>query len=290
MTDTLSPDDLDAYLRRIGHAGPLRADRDTLAALHGAHVAAIAFENLDVRWGKGIRLDLASLVAKLVRGGRGGYCFEQNGLFAAVLRTLGFDVQALGARVRLRATRTLPRTHQLLLVTLDGEPTLADVGFGAQTLLEPVPLAARAFDQAAWRYELGREGERWVLRMVENDVPVDLYAFTLEPQLPPDLEMANWYVSTHPASGFVQTLTVQRATRVARELLRNRTYTVDRGRGDVTIRELGDDAILALLRDGFGLDLPADARLPLPAIDALPPPSTHSTERPAWRNTHSDTR
>lgn len=265
MTDTLAPADLAAYLARVGHHAATRPDLATLVDLHRAHVAAIPFENLDVRWGRGIALDVPALVAKLVQAGRGGYCFEQNGLFAAVLRTIGFEVRPLAARVRYRATRVLPRTHQLLLVDVEGERYVADVGFGAHTLLEPVPLAAdRVFAQHAWRYALRDEGETWVLRLAQDAAWTELYAFTLEPQFPPDAEMANWYVSTHPQSRFVQTMTVQRATPGARHVVQNDEYSVDSGHGEPTVRRIGHDELVALLRSEFGLALPPGTRLPLP--------------------------
>ncbi len=80
--------DLDAYLRRIEYAGERAPSRATLDALHLAHATHIPFENLDILLGRPIRLDLASLQAKLVAGRRGGYCFEQNLLFAAALGRL----------------------------------------------------------------------------------------------------------------------------------------------------------------------------------------------------------
>ena len=204
--------DLDAYLDRIGRPAVGGADLATLSALHLAHVTSIPFENLDVLWRRGIALDAASLQSKLVRGGRGGYCFEQNALFALALEALGFDVVPLAARVRYRATRLLPRTHQLLLVTIGGERHIADVGFGGNTLLAPLPLVAgETFAQHAWRYRLVREGDLHVLQIEATEGFVDLYAFTLERAARPDLEMANWYVSTHPASRFVTTLTVTEA-------------------------------------------------------------------------------
>ena len=93
--------DLPAYLRRIEYAGERKASRAVLEALHQAHVTHIPFENLDILLGRAIALDLDSLQAKLVAGRRGGYCFEQNLLFAAVLRAFGFTVTQLAARVRL---------------------------------------------------------------------------------------------------------------------------------------------------------------------------------------------
>lgn len=263
--------DLDAYLERVGRPAVGGADLATLSALHVAHVASIPFENIDVLWKRGVALDTASLAAKLVHGGRGGYCFEHNALFALALRALGFGVVPLAARVRYRAARPLPRTHQLLLVTVAGERFVADVGFGGQTLLGPLPLAAREpVRQYAWNYRLVPEGDGFVLQLAGSDGYVDLYAFTLEPALPADLEMANWYVSTHPASRFVTTLTVQQATPSVRRVLQDLDYTEDRGGGDVRSERLAPEALPGLLRDTFGLHLPDGVPVPLPK-DALRP-------------------
>src|SRR5580698_1365149 len=90
--------DLDRYFARIGFTGVPRADLETLCALHRAHVTHVPFENLDVLLGRTIRLDLPSLEQKLVGQRRGGYCFEQNGLFVAVLEQIGFEITRLAAR------------------------------------------------------------------------------------------------------------------------------------------------------------------------------------------------
>src|SRR5262249_54590872 len=140
MTDVLPPFDLDAYLRRIGYAGERRPTAAVLQQLHLAHATHIPFENLDILLGRPIRLDLEGLQAKLVRGQRGGYCFEHNTLFAAALEQIGFRLTRLGARVRFRVTRLLPRVHMALKVDVEGEAWLADVGFGGEGLLLPVPM------------------------------------------------------------------------------------------------------------------------------------------------------
>jgi N-hydroxyarylamine O-acetyltransferase len=140
MTEPDGTLDLDAYLQRIGYAGSHTPSRATLDALHLAHATHIPFENLDILLGRPIRLDLASLQAKLVAGRRGGYCFEQNRLFAAALEALGFAVTPLAARVRFGTTSILPRTHMTLQVEVDGSRVLADVGFGVFGLLLPVSL------------------------------------------------------------------------------------------------------------------------------------------------------
>src|SRR5262249_42732190 len=122
--------DIDAYLRRIGYRGEVAPTLVVLDALHLAHATHIPFENLDIQLGRPIQIDLANVQAKLVLGGRGGYCFEQNTLLAAVLRQIGFHVTTLLARVRLHKQRPVPRSHMVLKVDSGECSYLADVGFG----------------------------------------------------------------------------------------------------------------------------------------------------------------
>jgi N-hydroxyarylamine O-acetyltransferase len=248
---------IDGYLRRIEYAGDLHPSAATLAGLHLAHATHIPFENLDILLGKPIRLDLESLERKLVDGRRGGYCFEQNLLFGAVLEHLGFSVTRLIARVRHRTTALLPRTHMALLVELADGRWIADVGFGADGLLLPVPFGEGAESrQFLWSYRVVPDGPRWVMQSFRESEWCDLYAFTLDPQEPVDYETANWYTSTHPNSRFVQTLTAQRVAADARFILRNRELITDRGDA-VSSRTLQDQAeIMAVLADLFGLDFP----------------------------------
>jgi N-hydroxyarylamine O-acetyltransferase len=272
MTDpsaTAERVDVDAYLARIGHTGRLEPKLDTLQALHLAHATHIPFENLDILLGRPIRLDVGSLQAKLVESGRGGYCFEQNTLFAAALAELGFDVTLLAARVRFGANRTLPRTHMALQVRIDDATWLADVGFGAAGLLLPIRFGdSMPMRQFAWTYRLTAESGQWVLQAQREGAWQDLYAFTLEPQLAVDFEVANHYVSTHPQSRFVQTLTVQRVTPEARHTLVNREYSVDSG-SEVSRHSLRDDAeLLDLLAGTFGLSFPPGTRFRVPAFGA----------------------
>jgi N-hydroxyarylamine O-acetyltransferase len=110
--------DLDAYLERIRLPEPPAPDASGLARLQLAHRLAIPFENLDVRLGRGIRIDGDSVFAKLVTAKRGGYCFEQNQLFGDALAALGFHARPLLARVWLGASGVPPLTHALSLVTV----------------------------------------------------------------------------------------------------------------------------------------------------------------------------
>ncbi len=252
--------DVPAYLLRIGYAGDLAPSRATLDALHLAHATSIPFENLDILLGVPIRLDLASLQAKLVAGRRGGYCFEQNALFAAVLEQLGFKVTRLAARVRHGTDRVLPRTHMMLRVDFGDARLVADVGFGADGLLLPVPLDGGESPQFAWTYRVVDDGDAQVLQSRRGGAWADLYAFTHEPQLAVDYEIANHYTSTHPASRFTQILTAQRISQDARWMLRNRDLVEDRGTTSLSRAIRDDDELNAVLAETFGLVFPAKTR------------------------------
>ena len=256
---------MDAYLDRVGYTGERTPTREVLEELHLAHATHIPFENLDILLGRPIRLDLESLQAKLVEGRRGGYCFEHNTLFAAVLEQLGFPVTRLAARVRLGATRVSPRTHMLLEVEAEGGPYLADVGFGGEGLLRPLALRPDQVTRQFGRdFRLAQAGGHWVLQSRQGSTWLDYYAFTREPQYPADFEVANHYTSTYPASHFVKTLTAQRQTPEARFVLRGREFTVVRG-GEESRRMIeGDESLLQVLSEVFGLHLPPGTRFPGP--------------------------
>ena len=247
--------ELGAYLRRIGLQEPPKADLAGLRALHLAHATSIPFENLDIQMGLPIRLDLTSLQAKLVRQRRGGYCFEHNTLFLAVLNELGFEAIPCEARVRLGARVLLPRTHMLLLVRLDGGDWLADVGFGGEGLLGPVPLDGSAHAQFLNTYRVGEEGGLRVLQSFHHGTWEDLYAFEPARRFSIDFELASHYTSTHPDSRFIKTLTAQLPGPDVRRILRNRAYAELRG-DQVEGRELAPEEVIPLLREVFGIEIP----------------------------------
>lgn len=250
---------LERYFSRIGFTGTPSVNLETLRALHLAHVAHIPFENVDVLLGRGIRIDTASVQAKLVDARRGGYCFEQNGLFSRVLEQIGFPITRLSGRVRYGTDRLLPRTHMVLTAEADGRRWLCDVGFGGWGLFEPLELVAdRETKQFGWTLSLRREGEAWVLHCAEPFGGQDQYAFTLEPHFPVDYEPANHYCATHPDSRFTQTLVVQRATPKERYFLRNREFVVVNPQSEVC-HELPDDAaLLKIMAEYFNLSLPPE--------------------------------
>jgi N-hydroxyarylamine O-acetyltransferase len=260
--------DLEPYLARIGASHcPREPTLATLARVHEAHLAAIPFENLDILLGRPIQLELGALLAKLIAAGRGGYCFEQNTLFQAVLVRLGFHVTAHAGRVRQGAPEGVmrPRTHMLLCVQLPEGPYLADVGFGGDGPVLPLPLAAgwtTWVEGTAWR--LRREDDIWVLEANLDGSWCDLYAFSLEPQLAPDFELANYYTSTFPRSPFVTNLTAQRSRRDRRTILRNRELTVREGPKSRREAVRDPEHMLEVLEREFGLVFPKGTRFSKP--------------------------
>lgn len=249
--------DLDGYLARVGFSGEAEPTGATLAALHRAHVAAIPFENLDVFLGRGIRVDLGSVQAKLVAARRGGYCYEHGVLFAAVLERIGFDVRRLLARIGYKPRFPRPRTHMILHVTGRDGQWLADVGFGAG-LLEPLPWdgSGRPYRQGGWTYRIAApEAGPWVTQQASGGKWLDLYTIVPEPQHASDVDMANYFTSTNPRSPFTGHAIVMRKTADVQHRLRDRDLSTIWPDGTSTERTLNDVEIVSALREMFRIPL-----------------------------------
>jgi N-hydroxyarylamine O-acetyltransferase len=249
--------DLDAYLARIGYAGPREPSLELLRTLHALHPAAIPFEAIDVLLDREIELGSAALQAKLVASGRGGYCFEQNGLFKLALAALGFDVAGLIARSRwgrpLEDIRA--RTHMALRVRLGGEDWLADVGFSSVMLTAPVRLAERRPQPTLHEpVRLTPVDGELRLEVLIADAWRPVYDALPRAQHDQDFVAANWFISTYPASPFKQTLIVSRTTAQARYVLLDNRLTIRQpGREPERVRLSADELMRCLARD-FGLE------------------------------------
>jgi N-hydroxyarylamine O-acetyltransferase len=257
--------DLEAYFARIAYQGPIAPTLEVLHALTAAHVRAIPFENLDVLLGRQIDLAPEAVFDKLVRQRRGGYCFEQNGLFLEVLTALGFAVRPLSARglILPPAGQTPPRTHLFLEVQLEGARWLTDVGVGGLSLTSAIrftPDEAQPTPHEPRR--IVRQGERWLHQARLGDVWTDVYEFTGEEMPRIDREVANWYTSTHPRSHFRGMLIVARADADGgRITLRDRELKRRDGHGRVETRRLESaEDLLAVLESAFGLSFPPETR------------------------------
>jgi N-hydroxyarylamine O-acetyltransferase len=200
-------------------------------------------------------LDVDSLVTKLVDRRRGGYCFELNTLFAALLETLGYDVTRCLARVRLGDAKSpRPETHMVLVV--DGE--LIDVGFGGATPIGPLPIGGSAtYGVWTWFVEPTRSPEghdAWSVRLFD----LDLFTFTTTAKHAVDYLAPNHWTSTHPSSLFRNATIVQRWAGDTQVGLVGSTLTIRRPdfTDDSRVIDLAD--LGPVLHDEFGLELGHD--------------------------------
>jgi len=256
---------LAAYFHRVGYRGRYQPDFALLSTLTAAHTQSIPFENLDVLLGRPISLEPDALFQKLVVDRRGGYCFEQNGLFLEVLRELGFQVTPLSARVRLQRPRdfTPPRTHVFLRVELDGESWLTDVGVGGLSLTSPLRLASDAEQTTLHEpRRILREDGRLYHQVRFGADWQDVCEFTLEEMPPIDRELANWYTSAHPNSHFKNRLIVARAAPEGQRVsILNDELTLRDRHGLATKHQIASaPELLEVLLKQFGLSFPAGTR------------------------------
>ena len=255
--------DLDAYLARIG-ASAAPPSRAALDALHEAHDRSFTFDNIDVLLDRhpGVRLD--AVQEKFVGRGRGGYCFEHMVLFSAALERLGYDVERRLGRVG--DPSAAPRTHCVVVVSVDGDRLLADPGFG-MSLLRPIPLLDEAEDDfGGWRYRLrsvpvgGGRGwalerwrdEHWELMHTHDELPVQ----------PVDLAVGHHFTSTYPTIHFRQMLMLTRHVDDRHVAVTHETVTVRRPGAATEHRELSDGELAEWL-DELAVHLTADERAAL---------------------------
>ena len=257
--------DVSAYLQRIGYYGPLSPTAETLRRLHVAHLCSVPFENLSIHAGEPIRLDDEALFEKVVTRRRGGFCYELNGLFAALLRALGFDVAMLSAGVFRSAGEFSPDyDHMTLVITLE-ERWLADVGFG-DSFREPLRLDERGEQpEGGLAYRLEETGDgRLLLARREEDGPwKPQYRFGLEPHVYADYADRCHFQQTSPQSHFTQNRICSLAAPDGRVTLSGMKLITTRG-GERQEREIADDAEYAeALREIFGIvRSPAGGSLP----------------------------
>lgn len=246
--------DIAAYLERIGYHGPLDPTAETLRRLHLAHLYAVPFENLSIHWGEPIQLDDEALFEKVVTRRRGGFCYELNGLFAALLRALGFDVAMLSAGVgRANGEFSPDYDHMALLVTLE-DRWLADVGFG-DSFREPLRLDERGEQtegDLAYRVEESGDGRLILARREEGGPWKTQYRFGLEPHVFTDYAEMCHFHQTSPQSHFTQNRICSLATPDGRVTLSSMKLITTRGGGKQE-RELDESEHAEALREHFGI-------------------------------------
>lgn len=258
---TASSFDQQAWLNRIGYAGSLEPTLSTLHKLIFAHSHAIAYESLDIMLGRTPKLDLASLQRKMISGGRGGYCLEQNMLFREGLRSLGYNITSLQGRVvrGMAIDAPGPAIHMLLQVDMPEGPYLADVGFG--NLAPTSALLLRSGIEQETPHEVMRfidVGGELTLQAKLRDTWEHVYRVIPYPRYDGEYEIANWYTGTHPDAPYQSNIIAAppgpNRTRIT---MFNARVTVRHATGEAERRRLSDEAeFRSVLRDEFGLRMP----------------------------------
>ncbi|MER7492339.1 arylamine N-acetyltransferase [Streptomyces pharetrae] len=264
--------EVDAYLGRLGVARPARPSLDALRELHLRHLQAVPFENLSVHLGEAVVLDEKRLLDKVVGARRGGFCYELNGAFAALLDALGFEVTLLAARVHgPRGRLGIPYDHMALRVrTVDAGDWLADVGFGAHS---HYPLSwrerseqedpggsfriAEAGPDAAGARGGGGTADEADLDLLKDGEPE--YRLETRPRVLADFVTGAWWHSTSPESHFLRSLVCSRVTedggRITLSGRRLKVTAADGAREEHEYGEEEDEAVLAVYRERFGIVL-----------------------------------
>ena len=256
---------LDAYLNRVGHIGAVRPDLATFKAIHRAHINSLTYENLDVQFGVPISRDPAAIFDKIVARGRGGWCYEMNGLLAWALDEVGFDVTRLaGAVMRDVAGDGVIGNHLVLLVRIDGEDWIGDAGFG-DGFIDAVPLREGPLASNPFECRLEDVGGGWWRYL--NDPGTGGPNFDFNPNVTDDrlLQSRCEFLQRDPASPFVQNAVAQRWKDGVHYSLRGRVFRILSLQREEKSLIASAESYVETLRETFGLDVPHAASL-WPAI------------------------
>lgn len=245
------------YLERIGYSGPTEPTLETLRGLHRAHLMTVPFENLDIHLPRRIELDTGRIYEKIVNERRGGFCYEVNGLFAELLRSLGFTVRLLSARYVTQDGGRGPAFDHLLVMVELGQPWIADVG----AFREPYRLDEERCELDGRCSRISQRGDEYILARKDfaHDW-ADNWAFTLEPRQFEEFAGMCHYHQTDPASHFMRNRICSRATADARISLTNDLFiTTDaHSRTEQPVDDAGEWQ--RILREQFGVVLPVAGR------------------------------
>jgi len=247
--------DIRAYLQRLNYTGAIAPNAETLRLLQLAHLRAVPFENLSIHSGEPVVLDDRALFEKIVSRRRGGFCYELNGLFAALLRGLGFEVEMLSAQVANAEGIFGPDFDHMTLMVTRADRWLVDVGFG-DSFLEPLRLDEEITQgHGNHTYRIEREGEFLVLMKQTNENEwKSQYRFTLKPYQYSDFAEMCRYHQTSSQSHFTRARICSRATtdgRITLSGLRLITSTDDGLRQERILTN--DEEYATILRDHFGI-------------------------------------
>lgn len=248
---------LPPYLDRIDYGGAVEPNFATLVALQEAHVCSVPFENLDVQLGRPLSIRIEDAFEKIVMNGRGGWCYEQNGLFGWVLSEIGFGVTRIAASVMREKTGDMSEaSHLCLLVTTPESDTkyLVDVGFGG-SMIRPIPLMEATYDQPPFSLGLDRLDDQYWQYWEDLGDGKFSFDFTEDPACELALAKKCEYLQSDPASPFVLNLVAQRRSREQHLTLRGRIFSVSKPGGKESQTLDSPEALVSILANEFRLDV-----------------------------------
>jgi len=254
----LNKNEIKDYLNRIKFDGEINVDISTLKLLHGAHIESIPFENLDISLGNKITLSLRSQFNKVIYQKRGGFCYELNNTFAALLLACGFSVKLLSASVFFRNTYGPEFDHLLILVECEGKLLITDVGFG-NSFREPLFLTSRPVKQLDAFYKIERKGLDYTLLQKKEGMTWQVqYMFTLECHKIDAFSYMCEYLQTSAESHFTQESICSIPTKYGRKTLTNNRYieTINGKRNEFIITN--EEQYRRTLNQHFSISLPSN--------------------------------
>jgi N-hydroxyarylamine O-acetyltransferase len=250
---------VEQYFERLAYRGDRRPTRETLVALHRAHLLSVAFENLDIPLGNTIHLEPKAMLYKVLEQRRGGFCYELNGVFAMLLAALNFRVQLLSARVFNDGRFGPEFDHLLLLVQFDQMSCIADVGFG-ECFRAPLSLNGERVEELGMAYTIVKVGAEYVVKHQQRtNTWQPLYQFSLIPRALDEFTAMCSFQQTSPHSPFTRKSICSRATPDGRISLSNRTLIVTEREGRSEMEIDNAQHYRQLLKQHFQMALPHDA-------------------------------
>lgn len=246
------------YLDRINVAERAAPDLAFLQHLQWQHFLNIPFENLDIARKTPIRLKESGVFDKLISRKRGGFCYELNGLFGTLLRSLGYNVDFISASVYNKEKQRFgrPLDHLALLVTLD-QVYLVDVGFG-DSIRQPLPLTGDIREDVSGRYRIvpfDYPAQPLLLQKADEAGWQQSYRFSIQPRLWEDFTEACVYQQTSPESHFTHGDICTIATAEGRITYSNDGFTMTDTQGKRKVELTSDAALQKRFQEYFGIDL-----------------------------------
>jgi len=238
------------YLSRIGYQGVVTNDLATLEKLVSKQLQSVPFENIEVQSGRIPSLIPEDMYTKIITHGRGGYCYEINGVFAMALTAIGFEWYFAGARPMFYSMRR-PKTHMVVIVRIKGRDYLCDTGFGGYALRSSMVIEEGEAVQDGDRFRLELiDGEYLLSSCVQGEWQRQ-YGFALHPQEWIEFSLANYFNATHPDTIFTQKrLAIMQTPNGRKILVDNELKLIENG-----ILEKREVEYEGALKEYFGLQI-----------------------------------